>query len=207
MHYSINIIIIAITCIVSAIGFSNTNILNRLAFVPSIISQNRGRYRYWTYGFVHAGWGHLIINMFVLWSFGSIVEDAYEYMWNLPGKWLYLCLYLSALPVSAISDGKRYKNNTSYISVGASGAVSAVVFASILLFPLQKLNVMFVPIGIPAAVFGILYLLYEAYMAHNENDHIAHHAHFWGAVYGFLFALLIKPRLIIAFFVQILQMF
>ncbi|MBP5413079.1 MAG: rhomboid family intramembrane serine protease [Bacteroidales bacterium] len=207
MHWSFNIIIIAITCVVSVISFSNAGYINRLAFVPSIITKDHGRYRYWTYGLVHAGWGHLIINMFVLWSFGSVVEDAYEYMWNMAGKWVYVWLYVSALPISVISDGRRYKYNTSYISVGASGAVSAVVFASILLFPLQKLYIMFIPIGVPAAIFGMLYLFYSAYMGHKGGDNIAHHAHFWGAVYGFLFALLIKPRLIVAFFVQIFQVF
>jgi membrane associated rhomboid family serine protease len=96
---------------------------------------------------------------------------------------------LSVLP----SFGK-YKNDPGYNAVGASGAVSAVVFASILFVPLGKIYLFFIPIGIPAFIFGGLYLIYSAYMAKRGGDNIGHDAHFWGALFGFVYTIAIKPK-------------
>lgn len=203
---SINIAIIAVSTLVSVCCFNRPQWFYRLAFVP-VCADRDNAYRWFSYGLVHANWAHLLVNMFVLWCFGAMVEDAYQYMWNERGKLLYLLLYVTALPISTYADGLRHRENTRYVAVGASGAVSAVVFASILLFPLRKFYIMFIPIGIPAVLFGIMYLLYEWYMDKKGQDHIGHKTHFWGAIYGFLFALIFRPRLLVGFVVQILQVF
>lgn len=203
---SINIAIIAVSTLVSGCCFKRPQWFYRLAFVP-VYNDRANAYRWFSYGLVHADWGHLLVNMFVLWCFGAMVEDAYRYMWNDRGMLLYLLLYVTALPISTYADGLRHREDTRYVAVGASGAVSAVVFASILLFPLKKFYIMFVPIGIPAVLFGIMYLLYEVYMDKKANDHVGHKTHVWGAIYGFIFALIFRPRLLVAFVVQILQVF
>ena len=105
---------------------------------------------------------------------------------------------LSVLP----SFGK-HKDDPAYNAVGASGAVSAVVFASILFVPLGKIYLFFVPIGIPAFIFGGLYLIYSAYMAKRAKDNIGHDAHFWGALFGIVFTIALKPKIFLYFIDQI----
>ena len=197
---SINFFIIIITCAVSIISFRQALWFNRLCFSPTAIVQYNQWDRMITYGFVHANWSHLLINMFVLYMFGSIVEDTYCYLWDNRGKVMYLILYLSAIIVSTLPDFIKHKEDYNYIAIGASGATSAIVFASILLFPTQKLYLFFIPIGIPAVIFGIGYLAYSAYMNKHGQDNIGHNTHFWGGIYGFVFSLIFKPQLFIEFF-------
>ncbi|MBO7345966.1 MAG: rhomboid family intramembrane serine protease [Bacteroidales bacterium] len=196
---SINFFIIIITCAVSIISFRQTSWFNRLCFSPTAIVQYNQWDRMISYGFVHANWSHLLINMFVLYMFGSIVEDTYCYLWDNWGKFMYLILYLSAIIVSTLPDFIKHKEDYNYIAIGASGATSAIVFASILLFPTQKLYLFFIPIGIPAVIFGIGYLAYSAYMNKHGQDNIGHNTHFWGGIYGFVFSLIFKPQLFIEF--------
>lgn len=204
---SVNAIIIFVTFVVSLMAFNSSNVFNKLCFHPYTIV-NSGQYnRLLTYGFIHGSWGHLLVNMFVLWMFGRVVESNFVYYFDFKGHFLYLLMYLSAIVISSISDLKKHQYNSEYVAIGASGATSAVVFAYILLNPLQKLYVMFIPIGIPAALFGILYLIYSAYMDKYGNDNIGHNTHLWGAIYGIVFLIVIKPRLLLAFFSQILQIF
>ena len=200
---SINFFIIIITCAVSIISFRQASWFNRLCFSPTAIVQYNQWDRMITYGFVHANWSHLLINMFVLYMFGSIVEDTYCYLWDNWGKFMYLILYLSAIIVSTLPDFIKHKEDYNYIAIGASGATSAIVFASILLFPTQKLYLFFIPIGIPAVIFGIGYLAYSAYMNKHGQDNIGHNTHFWGGIYGFVFSLIFKPQLFIEFFDKI----
>lgn len=196
---SINFFIIIITCAVSIISFRQASWFNRLCFRPTAIVQYNQWDRMISYGFVHANWSHLLINMFVLYMFGSIVEDTYCYLWDNWGKFMYLILYLSAIIVSTLPDFIKHKEDYNYIAIGASGAISAIVFASILLFPTQKLYLFFIPIGIPAVIFGIGYLAYSAYMNKHGQDNIGHNTHFWGGIYGFVFSLIFKPQLFIEF--------
>jgi membrane associated rhomboid family serine protease len=114
------------------------------------------------------------------------------------GPLLYLLLYLSSIVLSSLSTVVRYRNQPDYAAVGASGAVSAVVFTYIFFAPLQKIY-FYMVLPIPGILFGILYLLYSSYMSRRSRDNINHAAHFWGAVVGFIYPLLLEPRLLRVF--------
>jgi membrane associated rhomboid family serine protease len=205
MNIEVNILLIVVTVIVSIIAWRQGNLADRMIFhVPSIINR-REWYRLFSYGFLHANWGHLLINMFVLWMFGASVEGGYVYWFGNKGHFLYLFLYLSAIVISSLYDLKKQRDNDSYYAVGASGAVSAVLFAFIFLYPMRKVYFFFIPIGIPAFIFGIFYLLYSSYMSRKNIDNVGHNAHFWGGVYGFLFMILFKWDLVKDFLMQIIS--
>jgi membrane associated rhomboid family serine protease len=203
----INLLLIAVTVGVSVWALIKPNIFNRLSFNAYAVAYQRQWYRIFTYGFIHANWIHLFINMFVLWTFGELLEDAYVYLFDDKGHYMYLLLYLSSIMISTMFDLKKYKEDYNYHAVGASGATSAVVFAGILLFPMQSIYIFFIPIGVPAFIFAIVFLIYSMYMAKKNVDNIGHAAHFYGAVYGFLFALMFNYKLIISFFDQIVSFF
>jgi len=203
MDISITIILIFITVPISILAWKNTVLFEKLRFNASRIVYGKEYHRLITYAFLHGNWAHLFINMFVLWSFGRHVEDTFIYIWGMKGMFLFLFFYLTAIVISTLSDVKQQKENYGYNAVGASGAVSAVVFAFILIYPLEKIRFFFIPIDIPAFVFGGLYLLYSTYMSKKQMDNIGHNAHFWGGIYGFLFPILFKKALIVSFLMQI----
>jgi len=152
-----------------------------------------------THAFLHADWGHLIFNMLTLWFFGGMVEKYFMMVFP-SGSLLYILLYILGIIVSSISTILKYKDQHYYNSVGASGAVSAVLFAGILFDPHMSIFIMFIPIPIPAFLFGIAYLAYSQYMNRQSKDNINHDAHFYGAVFGFIFPIILKPALIGYFF-------
>ncbi len=192
----ITIFFIALTMVFSIVAFSNPDLFNRFKFNAYLIVRNREWYRFLSYGLVHADWGHLLINMWVLYSFGRIVESFYELYHGIYGRLFFIALYFVALAVSSIYDFIKQKENPYYNAIGASGAVSAVVFASIIFYPAGKIYLFFIPIGIPAPVFGVLYLVYSAYMAKNAKDNIGHSAHFYGAVFGLLYVIITVPGIL-----------
>jgi membrane associated rhomboid family serine protease len=104
-------------------------------------------------------------------------------------------LYIGGAALSTLPSYGKHKDDYSYTAVGASGAVSAVVFASIIFDPWSKLIIFPIPIGIPAILFGFLYLIYSWYMGKKNIDNVGHDAHFWGAVFGFVFTIILKPAL------------
>jgi membrane associated rhomboid family serine protease len=201
---SITLSIIIITAVISIMAFQNPEIISKGIFNPVAVSRRNEWYRFFSSGFLHANWLHLILNMYVLWLFGNLTEQYFQALFQPVGKLLYLALYLLAIPVSETYSYIKHRNNYLYNSLGASGAVSAVLFASILFMPLSKTYLLFIPVGIPAFVFGPLYLAYCAYMSKHGNDQIGHDAHFYGAVFGFIFPVLFKWELITEFFYQIL---
>lgn len=194
--------IVIATAAISILAFSNQQIMDKLLFSPYKTIHNREWHRLLTHGFVHADYMHLFINMFVLMSFGAAVEDIFGSL-RLNGiinnATLNFCLlYFGGIVIASLTTLKKYKDNSYYQSVGASGAVSAVVFTYIFFDPLSKLLFMFI-IPIPAIVFGILYLAYSHYMSKKEGDFINHDAHFVGSVFGFIYPLLIDPKLFLIF--------
>ena len=199
----ITIIIIAITAIVSLLAFYNREVFSKLQFNPYSIYHNNQWYRFFSYSLIHADWPHLLINMFVLLSFGRAVEYAMQAYFSEKGVLFFILLYVGGVLFSVLFDFGRHKDNIYYNAVGASGAVSAIVFSSILFNPLGKIYFYFIPIGIPAVIFGVLYLVYSVYMARRGRDNIGHSAHFWGAIFGFAFTILLKPELFKHFLAQI----
>lgn len=194
--------IIIVTCIVSFVGFSQPNVLNALIFEPFSIKNYKQYYRYVTCGLLHADFFHLFVNMFVLYSFGQAVEYYYAKLFGELSWLVYLLLYVTSIFAANVSTYFKHQNNSGYRSLGASGAVSAVVFAFILFDPFQKLYV-FMAIPLPAIVYGFLYLGYEYYMSKRGNTNIHHEAHLQGAIYGILFTIVLKPKVIGMFLNQL----
>jgi membrane associated rhomboid family serine protease len=192
MNVDITIILIIVTAIISIQAFNQASFMQKLIFNPYVIHHNREWYRFLSSGFLHADWIHLLLNVFVLFSFGSVVQKYYAYFFGSAGNYLFILLYLSSIIAANASTYYAQKNNPSYNSLGASGAVSAVVFASILFQPTAKIY-LYGLIGIPGYLAGIAYLIYSQYSSKNGKDNINHEAHFYGAVYGVVFTLVFKP--------------
>ena len=200
---TVTFIIIVITATVSILALNNEQLFTRLRFNAYDVKHSNQWYRFLTYGFVHAGYVHLIINMLVFYSFGRVVEQ--NFLLHFPGKssFYFILLYAGALLLSIIPAFGKHKNDVYYNAVGASGAVSAIVFSSILLYPSGKIFLFLIPVAIPAPLFGILYLAYEAYMSKRGKDNIGHDAHFWGAIFGLVYTIALKPGLVPLFFQQL----
>jgi membrane associated rhomboid family serine protease len=199
----ITIIIIAITVVISLMCFNNTGLFDKLKFNAYDVRHSNHLYRFFTYGFVHAGWLHLFINMMVLYSFGNIVETYFKFFFQSKHILYYLLLYTGGLLLSIIPAYGKHKNDVFYNAVGASGAIAAVLFSSIILYPAGKIFFFFIPVGIPSPVFGILYIAYEYYMSKRGRDNIGHDAHLWGAIFGVVFTIAIRPQFIISFMQQL----
>jgi membrane associated rhomboid family serine protease len=186
-------LIIIITALVSILSFNDRSLLDKLRFNAFDIKHNREGWRFFTYALVHADWIHLLVNMYVLYSFGDIVLQILGYHFGYKATVYFLLLYVGGILFATLFDFGKYKEDFSYNAVGASGAVSAVVFASILLYPQGTIYFFFIPFPIPSVIFGILYLVYSAYMSKKGKDNIGHSAHFWGAVFGIVFTIALKP--------------
>lgn len=187
--------IVILTSLISIIAFSNRDWFAKSQFNPYLVKHRNEWHRFLTHGFIHADWLHLIVNMYVLYQFGQQLEQIYLGWFGEKGKLFYILLYVLAIILSSIPSYEKHKNDHWYNSVGASGAVSAVVFACILFVPTMKLALIFLPIPMPAFVFGILYLVYSYYMARKGTDNIGHDAHFFGAVFGIMFTILLDREI------------
>jgi membrane associated rhomboid family serine protease len=191
---NLTVLIITVTCVISFLGFSNeATVVDKLIFYPPAITQKNEWYRFITCGFVHADIQHLAFNMFTLYFFGIAWET--EYIGHLGVvKYWYIILYLGALIASLIPTYIKNRNNYRYRSLGASGAVSAIVFSMILLMPWSKLYVFVIPI--PAIIYACLFLGYSVYMSKKGGDYINHDAHLWGAFFGIIFSIALRPEVI-----------
>jgi len=188
---SSTLIIIAITCVVSIIAFNNFALMRRLILWPPAVERDRQYYRLVSYGLIHADPGHLLMNMITLYFFGRMMEVVYESYLGPAGFYLF---YVGGLIVSILPTYLKNRGNPNYRSLGASGAVSAVLFAFILARPWAVIYFYFVPM--PAILFAVLYVGYTFYMERRAADNINHSAHLWGAAYGVVFTLVMEPRLL-----------
>ena len=196
----ITIIIVLVTAIVSILCFTRKLDINAFLFNAWQVWNRKQWYRLFSYGLVHGGWGHLIFNMLTLVFFGPVVEQYFGLAFGTGGgAALFALFYVSALAVSSLGDLFKHRNNYNYNALGASGAVSAVLFASILFEPGMGIYIFMIPIPVPGYIFAPLYLLYCWYMARRNMDNIGHTAHFWGAVYGLVFPILCKPAIFLHF--------
>lgn len=192
----ITYILIGVTAVVSYMCFSNRNLFEKLALIPYLVIRNNQWYRLVSHGFVHADTMHLLVNMFTFWSFGTYIEGAFGYLGF--STWAFIGLYFGGMIFASVYDIVKKGNNPYYVSIGASGAVSAVLFTSILLNPWGKI-LFFAVIPVPGILFGVLYLAYCQYMAKRGGDNVNHNAHFYGAVFGFVYPVLLEPSLWRAF--------
>jgi len=187
-------IIIAITCIISVSAFSNREMFSKMLFNPSIIRSNKEWYRFLTHALLHSDWIHLGMNMYVLYMFGGMVETIFTNSFGIvKGEIHFFLLYFISIFASVVPSYEKHKNDYYYNAVGASGAVSAVVFSAIILNPRMSLSLMFLPIPIPAPIFGVLYLVYCRYAASHAKDNVAHDVHYWGSLFGAVFTLVVLP--------------
>ena len=200
MEFTITISIIIVTAIISFTAFNNEKITNDLIFWPPMISEKKQYYRFITSGLIHADIMHLLFNMLTLYFFGRAMEDFFVAK---IGKVGFLLFYIAGIIISEIPSFIKHRNNYSYRSLGASGAVTAVLFSFILLAPWQTMYVFFLPL--PAIVFAVLYLAYTFYMDKQGGDYINHSAHLWGAIWGILFTLLMEPKVLPHFLEQLMQ--
>ena len=185
----ITLLLIAGTGLVSWLAFNNARWMERLILWPPAIQRRHQYDRLVTHGFIHADFQHLLFNMITLYFFGRLIERFFSaYI----GEVGFLLFYLSALVVAILPTYLAHSNDAGYRSLGASGAVSAVLFAFILLQPWSMIYVFFLPL--PAIVYGVLYVGYSIWMDRQGRDNVNHSAHLWGAAYGVLFTLLLEPR-------------
>src|SRR5680860_875811 len=190
----ITYLIIGITVLVSFLAFQNPDLADKLQFnAAKVIHQNQ-YYRLVSHAFIHANWSHLLVNMFVLYFFGRGIEQYFGYYFPGRATFYYLLLYFGGILASNIWSLIKNQNNYYYNAVGASGAVSAMLFAFIFFNPWEKLY-LFAVIPIPGILFAVGYLFYSYQMGKKGNDNVAHDAHLLGALFGFVFPILLKPDL------------
>ena len=184
----LTLLFIAVTVVVSWLAFQNPRLLDRLILWPPAV--RRGQVdRLLTHGFIHADWSHLLFNMITLFFFGRLAERVVV---GLAGPATFVLFYVSAIVVAILPSYLRHRDDPRYRSLGASGAVSAVLFASILLDPWMLI---FIPIPVPAILYGIGYVGWSWWADRNSADGVNHNAHLSGAIYGVLFMLLMEPRI------------
>ena len=191
MEFSITLIIVIITVLISIRGFSNQKTIEDLIFYPPAISERNQYYRFISHGFIHADVVHLAFNMIALYSFGQGLEKVMSFscVFSNYGKLVFLLLYFTALIIASLPDYIKYKGSYHFRSLGASGAVSAVIFSMLVFFPQTPIRFFFIPIPIPGYIFGVLYLAVSVYLDKRGGGNINHSAHFWGAAYGVVFTL------------------
>ena len=182
------LLLIAFNVLMSYKGFSNIGFFERYKFSISALNQKQ-YFRLVSSGFLHVDSAHLVFNMFALYMFG-------DYVIQNTGVYLFVLIYMFSLLAGNFFTYIIHKKEPSYSAVGASGAVSGIVYSSILLFPQMQLVLILFPIPMPGYVFGILYLFYTLFGIKSRNDNIGHTAHFGGAIAGFAITIIIFPELI-----------
>ena len=191
---SINLIIIAITCIVSFMAFKNSRLMNDLILWPPAITKQREYHRLVTYGVIHADFMHLLFNMITLYFFGSAMEPLFA---SRLGPFGFALFYIGGLVISILPTYLKNRSNPNYRSLGASGAVSAVLFSFVLIAPWSQIVLLVIPM--PAIVYAVLYTGYSIYMDRSGQGNVNHSAHLWGALYGVVFTLLVDHSLLAHF--------
>ena len=200
--YSITTIIIVLTSITSFLAFNNPRLMNALIFWPPAVSMRHQYYRFVTCGFIHADIMHLAFNMITLYFFGRVLEVYYMGDLGLQ-HYYYVILYFGALIVANIPSYLKHSDDYAYRSLGASGAVCAVLFAFILLRPWAPI-LLFV-VKMPAIFYALLFLGYSIYMSRRGGDNVNHDAHLWGALFGILFTIAVHPSVIGSFINELSQ--
>lgn len=189
-EFTLTLIIVIMTGIISYLAFERPAMRSRLLFVPDLINR-MGQYdRFLTHGFIHSDWMHLLLNIFVLYMFGVNAEYYYESTFGpILGPSLFIIMYVGGIIVASIPSYLKHRENRFYSALGASGAVSGVVFLNIFFDPWSMIYI-YAIIPMPIILGGVLYLWYSDYMGKKGTDLIGHDAHFYGAVWGFTFTVL-----------------
>jgi len=201
---TITYIFIATTVLISMYSFSNQDMLRRFMMNPYQISNRKQYYRFLTSGFIHRDHFHLLMNMITLYFFGGIIEKIFNQIFGKLGGVYFVLLYLMAIVVSDLPTYLKNRTNPGYNSLGASGGVAAVVFAFIILLPLEKIC-LYYALCIPGFILGPLYIIFSYYQGRKANDGINHDAHLYGALFGLLFCIILYPQSLPNFIQQIMS--
>jgi len=188
--------IFAITIGCTLLAFSNEELYGKMMLHPYSVYRRSNVYTLITSGLIHKDWMHLFFNMFSFYFFAFDLEVTI-------GHWQFAVLYITSLILSDLPSVVKHKNDFWYNSLGASGAISAVIFSSILYFPMAGMTIMILPIPMPAIVFGILYMVYCNYASRYSRDNINHDAHLFGALCGVFITIILNPKVVPIFVQQI----
>ena len=185
----VTFILIAANVLFSIVGFSNQSFMDKTILWPYYVKKNNEYYRMITSGFLHADWMHLFFNMFTLYFFGRNIE--YEFSKEgLGGNISYLLLYFGALVISDLPTVIKHRDDYHYKALGASGAVSAVVFAAIVFNPWSSVY-LYGALKISFFIYAVLFIIYCMYMGKKSADNVNHDAHLWGALFGLALTLIL----------------
>ena len=193
---SITRIIVAITALVTIIANNNNELKRKLLFNSYLIKHSKEYYRLFSHALIHSGWMHLLVNMWVLYMFGQMVEHELVGRYGSKGSIFFILLYVGGIAFASLPALIKHQDNPQYNALGASGAVASILFAYIILRPTSGISLYFM-VNMPAFLFGILYLWYEWSMDKKSKGRIAHDAHFYGALYGVAFMLLVDYHYLI----------
>jgi membrane associated rhomboid family serine protease len=195
MSFSFTLGIIGITVLTSYLAWQNEDRIYKTVFYPNRIKNNKEYYRFISSGFIHKDGWHLFFNMLALYFFAEKVEWIFGIIYGSYGVFYLLALYLVGIIVADIPSYIKHRNNPHYNSLGASGGVAAVVFSSILFDPVTPICLYFA-ICIPGFIMGALFLVYSFYQGQKTNDSINHDAHLFGAIFGIVFTLILRPNVL-----------
>lgn len=192
MDLPATLVLIAITVATSLVAFRNPKMLDALLLWSAAVRRKGEWWRLLTYGLVHADFTHLLVNMLTFYFFGSVVEGFYAEKLGPLGFYLFYVLGLLASILPSYFD---HRDELEYRSLGASGAVTAVLFAYILFEPWSMLYVMFA-LPVPAIVYAVLYVVYSIWSEAKGTGRTNHSAHLWGGAFGVAFTLVLQPSLV-----------
>lgn len=199
-------IILAATVLVSWRAFEQSALFEKLLHNPYRVKHQKQYYRLFSHMLVHADGIHLALNMFVFYSFGRVMEAIFRMNWGVQkGSILFVALYVIGGVAATLPSIRKHSNNYGYNSVGASGGVSSLMMAYMILFPMNEIAFFFIPM--PAFIGVFVFFLLEHFMKRNVRSNIAHDAHIWGALFGIVFVALAVPRSIPRFIEQVLGAF
>ncbi len=196
---SVTLILIIITVITSLIAWNNTVLQQKWIFNPYSVHHKKEYFRFITSGFIHSNSMHLLFNMIALYFFGGVIERIYLDKFNGMGILYLLITYLAGIVVSDLKTFSKYKEDPYYNSLGASGGVASILFASILYRPTSSIYLFFIPFPIPAFILGAGYLIYSYYSGKRMADNINHDAHLYGSLFGIFFTILLYPPVVVEF--------
>ncbi len=197
--------LIGLICYLSYKAFEDPVLRSKLIFNAYLVKTKGENLRFLSSGFIHGDWMHLIFNMIALYSFGLNLLYFLTFTHCSLGIVYLILIFLIGVIVSEIPSYFKHQDNIGYNSLGASGGVSSIIFANILVDPLNTgIRIMFLPLPIPSFILGLGYLAYSQYAIKKSNSNINHSAHFWGAIFGVLFMVVLDYKHLITFTDRIL---
>jgi len=202
---SLSFLIMAVTVGISLLAWQKPAWLDAMMMSPYRIDRKKEYWRFITSGFIHADFAHLFFNLFSFYFFGTQLEYIFGIIFPGFGGEVFILFYLLAIFVADLPTYFKQRNNPYFNSLGASGAVSAVIFAGIMFFPTEKIY-LFGFVGIPGFIYAGLFTWYSIAMDRRGRDYVNHSAHLYGGLFGVLFITLTRPSTWVEFFSQILAM-